>query len=41
VADEGIGVPEAERARIFEPFVRGSNVGQIGGTGLGLNIVRR
>jgi|GEM_PF-1373062 len=41
VADEGIGVPEAERKRIFEPFVRGSNVGQIGGTGLGLNIVRR
>lgn len=41
VADEGIGVPEAERDRIFEPFVRGSNVGQIGGTGLGLNIVKR
>lgn len=41
VADEGIGVPEAERGRIFEPFVRGSNVGQIGGTGLGLNIVKR
>jgi PAS domain S-box-containing protein len=41
VADEGIGVPEAEQARIFEPFVRGSNVGQIGGTGLGLNIVKR
>jgi len=41
VADEGIGVPEAEQGRIFEPFVRGSNVGQIGGTGLGLNIVRR
>jgi PAS domain S-box-containing protein len=41
VADEGIGIPEAERARIFEPFVRGTNVGQIGGTGLGLNIVKR
>jgi len=41
VGDEGIGVPETERARIFEPFVRGSNVGQIGGTGLGLNIVKR
>ena len=35
VADEGIGIPEAERERIFEPFVRGSNAGQIGGTGLG------
>ena len=41
VADEGIGIPAAERERIFEPFVRGSNVGQIGGTGLGLNIVKR
>jgi signal transduction histidine kinase len=41
VADEGIGIPEAERVRIFEPFVRGSNVGQVGGTGLGLNIVKR
>ena len=41
VADEGIGIPEAERERVFEPFVRGSNVGQIGGTGLGLNIVKR
>jgi PAS domain S-box-containing protein len=41
VADEGIGIPPAERERIFEPFARGSNVGQIGGTGLGLNIVKR
>jgi PAS domain S-box-containing protein len=41
VADEGIGIPEAERGLIFEPFVRGSNVGQIAGTGLGLNIVKR
>lgn len=41
IADEGIGIPEADRERIFEPFVRGSNVGQIGGTGLGLNIVKR
>ncbi len=41
VADEGIGIPEAERERVFEPFARGSNVGQINGTGLGLNIVKR
>jgi PAS domain S-box-containing protein len=41
VADEGIGIPEMDRDRIFEPFARGSNVGQIGGTGLGLNIVKR
>ena len=39
--DEGIGVPEKDRLRIFEPFERGSNVGNIQGTGLGLNIVKR
>lgn len=41
VADQGIGIPEADRARIFEPFERGSNIGTIQGTGLGLNIVQR
>lgn len=41
VEDRGIGIPEADRARIFEPFERGSNVGSINGTGLGLNIVQR
>ncbi len=41
IDDEGIGIPEADRTRIFEPFERGSNVGTVKGTGLGLNIVRR
>ncbi len=41
VEDHGIGIPESDRARIFEPFERGSNVGTIKGTGLGLNIVQR
>ncbi len=41
VEDQGIGIPEADRERIFHPFERGSNVGNIKGTGLGLNIVRR
>ncbi len=41
VADQGIGIPLADHERIFEPFERGSNIGQIAGTGLGLNIVRR
>lgn len=41
VEDEGIGIPVADRARIFEPFERASNVGNIKGTGLGLNIVKR
>ncbi len=41
VEDHGIGILPADRERIFEPFERGSNVGQISGTGLGLNIVKR
>ena len=41
VADHGIGVPAADRERIFESFERGSNVGTIKGTGLGLDIVKR
>jgi signal transduction histidine kinase len=41
VTDEGIGVPLAERERVFEPFSRGSNVGDRPGAGLGLNIVQR
>lgn len=36
VRDSGPGVTEEERARIFEPFVRGSTAG--GGTGLGLTV---
>lgn len=41
IRDEGLGIPEPDLARIFEPFERGSNVGTIKGTGLGLNIARR
>lgn len=41
VVDRGIGIPEADRARLFEAFHRGSNVGQTPGTGLGLVIVKR
>ena len=41
VEDQGIGITPGDRVRIFEPFERGSNVGQINGTGLGLNIVKR
>ena len=37
VRDRGIGVPAADRERIFEPFQRGSNVaGRLPGTGIGL-----
>ncbi len=40
VRDEGIGIPESDRAQLFKPFERGSNVGTISGTGLGLAIVK-
>ena len=40
VRDSGIGVPDADRAHLFEPYRRGSNVGERGGTGLGLYISR-
>ena len=38
VIDRGRGVPPSERARIFEPFVRGSRSSR--GSGLGLAIAR-
>lgn len=43
VADEGSGIPSADRDRIFEPFTRLPGVARdrAGGTGLGLAIARR
>lgn len=39
VEDDGPGIPEAERARIFDRFTRGSEAAP-GGSGLGLALVR-
>lgn len=41
VRDEGMGIPENEMEKIFEPFVRGHATGAIPGTGLGLSIVKK
>ena len=42
VSDTGIGIPAEEAARLFGPFVRGSNarIAGLPGTGLGLSIVK-
>ena len=41
VSDRGIGIPEADLPRLFEPFHRAANVGTRSGTGLGLAIAKR
>ena len=42
VADQGVGIPDQERARIFDPFFRASTSARMNanGTGLGLAIAR-
>jgi two-component system sensor histidine kinase BarA len=43
VSDTGIGIPDAERSRVFDAFyqVDSSSTREQGGTGLGLSIVKR
>jgi signal transduction histidine kinase len=41
IRDEGIGIPEDDQKHMFETFFRASNAGNVEGTGLGLNIVKR
>ena len=41
IKDRGIGIPEEEQSQLFERFFRAKNVTNIGGTGLGLNIVKK
>ena len=40
IKDRGIGMTERDRQKIFEPFFRGNNVGELPGNGLGLAVVK-
>ncbi|HBB30895.1 MAG TPA: histidine kinase [Cyanobacteria bacterium UBA8803] len=41
IKDEGIGIPDQDIQKIYEPFYRGQNVDNIVGTGLGLAVVKK
>jgi signal transduction histidine kinase len=41
VQDAGIGIRPEDRARVFDSFHRGANVGAVTGTGLGLAVAKR
>jgi signal transduction histidine kinase len=41
ITDQGIGIPQAEINRIFNPFHRASNAKYIGGFGVGLSLVNK
>ena len=41
IIDQGIGIPQQEQKNMFKRFYRAANAINIGGTGLGLNIVKR
>ncbi|MCF6333989.1 MAG: PAS domain-containing sensor histidine kinase, partial [Draconibacterium sp.] len=41
IKDEGVGIPQSEQKHLFARFFRGSNVLNIQGTGLGLNVVKK
>ncbi|MBA3872458.1 MAG: sensor histidine kinase, partial [Anaerolineae bacterium] len=40
VQDQGMGITTEDRERIFEPFFRGINIGEVPGLGIGLSIVK-
>ncbi len=39
--DKGIGITEEDIHKVFEPFYRGSNVGSVSGSGIGLPLVNQ
>jgi len=40
VQDNGIGIPDADRERLFEPFARGHSRSEFAGDGIGLSICK-
>jgi signal transduction histidine kinase len=40
ISDNGIGIPELDQAKLFQPFHRATNTKGIEGTGLGLSITK-
>jgi signal transduction histidine kinase len=40
IKDQGIGIPKQELERVFERYYRGSNTSGIGGSGVGLSLVK-
>ncbi len=41
IIDQGIGIPSEDKLHVFERFYRAKNCGNVQGTGLGLNIVKK
>jgi PAS domain S-box-containing protein len=41
IRDSGIGIPESDLPHVFNRFYRANNSGNVQGTGLGLNIVKK
>ena len=41
IRDEGIGISEEDQTHLFDPFHRGTNIGTVSGSGLGLSIVKQ
>jgi signal transduction histidine kinase len=41
IKDQGIGIPKESQSKLFQPFHRANNVGNIPGTGLGLAIIKQ
>ncbi len=40
ISDTGIGIPQDEQEAVFDVLVRGSNINEVGGNGIGLALVK-